>query len=295
MDKVQAGYKVCDRKGPPGMVTSPLCMYTIWSWEVTCMKCQVVVKDESRPILCLLSNKSCWIKKWHKLKYLSPIFQPLPPFSDQPKFYRPPASWTILISCNYHFTTSGVPEKPDYIHNLVRSLLAAFHYIQLLYNTNTSDVQWFSTHSNATKGWWKEHGKATAKAKMPTSVINQSLLLVRSHIHGFLSENIWLLMLILKCLRHSSWEGMWPRLWCNLTWSSFELQLFTVPGNVAILQKLEFHVCAAVGSIVLIGVATVWKIPQPNEQLEVGQPPCLCRSSRPLQSANNMVGHEPMP
>jgi hypothetical protein len=165
----------------------------------------------------------------------------------------------------------------------------------LLHNTNSSDIQWFSTHSNGTNEWHKEHWKAAAKDKMPTSVINHSLVLAHDHVQACLSEDIWILILIYTCLKHPSWEGMQPLLWFNLTWSRCVLQLFTIPENVAILQEQEFHVSVAVGSIAPIGATNVGHIPWPNEQLAVGQHCCVCWTSRSLQSADNMEGDQWIP
>ena len=53
----------------------------------------------------------------------------------------------------------------------------------------------------------------------------------------------------LQCVWRHGWEGMEPLLSYNLSWSSYDLPLFTIPANVTSLQELEFAFLGAVDSL----------------------------------------------
>jgi len=94
----------------------------------------------------------------------------------------------------------------------------------------------------------------------------------------------------IQCLRRQGWERRGPLLWCNLSLSSHNSQLLTIPANVAAPQEQKFTLLGVVRSHPLMYGVNVLQNPWPNKQLEVGQPTCLRGSSWSLQSAHNQLG-----
>jgi len=93
----------------------------------------------------------------------------------------------------------------------------------------------------------------------------------------------------IQCLRCQGWEGLGPLLWYNLSWSSHDLPLFTIPADVAAPQEQKFTFSGVVGSLPHIYGANIWQNPRPNKQLELGQLPCVRSSIWLLQSADNQL------
>jgi len=132
-------------------------------------------------------------------------------------------------------------------------------------------------------------GKGKNRATMPTSVKNWCLWLDRDHIKGFISAHICGLMDI-QFLQRQGWEGMGTLLLYNLSWSSHDSPLFTIPADVAAPQEQKVAFLGVVGSLPLIYKANVWQYPRPDEQLEVGQPLRLWGPSGSLESTHNQLG-----
>jgi len=146
----------------------------------------------------------------------------------------------------------------------------------------------------AAKGSRNGRRKASARGKMPTSVINWRPVIGSGLYTGIhLGTHLWTHTDI-HCLRHLGCQGMRPHFWYNLSWSSHDLLLVTIPSNVAALQEQVSAVSGVVGNQPLIYGANVWHNLWPNEQLEVGQPQCIRGSSWSLQSADDQLGEGSM-
>jgi len=137
-------------------------------------------------------------------------------------------------------------------------------------------------------------GKGKARAKMPTSVINRCLSLDRDRIKAFILEHIRGLIRIYNvCGVRDEW--VWDLLYdiifldpvTTCHFSQFQM-MWPAP------QEQEFAFSGVVGYLPLLYGANAWQNPRPNEQLQVGQPPCLRGSSRSLQSADNQLGEGQM-
>ena len=75
----------------------------------------------------------------------------------------------------------------------------------------------------------------------------------------------------IQCLQRHGREGMGSILWYNLSSSSHNMSLCTIPSDVAAPQEQKFAFLGVVGCRPLIYWANVCQHPRPNEQLEVGQ------------------------
>jgi len=142
----------------------------------------------------------------------------------------------------------------------------------------------------AAKGSRKGKGKATARAKLPTSVINQHLSLDWERIKVFIPEHICELLRIYHLsgvMDQMAWDLLYDIFFLDTgtTRQFSHFQLLWPPRRSR--SSLFF---AVVSSPPVIYGASVWQNPQPNKQLEVGQPPCLWGSSQSLQSAANQLG-----
>jgi len=78
----------------------------------------------------------------------------------------------------------------DNLHNSVHCLWASFRNIELYHNGQVADVDSFSTYTKGTEGQPQKQWKATARAKMSTSVMPGSELFEPEHEKGFISEII---------------------------------------------------------------------------------------------------------
>jgi len=109
----------------------------------------------------------------------------------------------------------------------------------------------------AQKGCSKEKGKATAGAKMPTSVINSRLLLDRDRRKGFISHLIRGLIRIYN-VRGVKDDRAWDLLRDVIDFSSsHESPLFTIPATVATPLEQEFSFSGVVSNLPLISRANV--------------------------------------
>jgi len=105
---------------------------------------------------------------------------------------HPELSWHCVTCTKQPLSFQNTP---DNLHNIVCSLWASFHYVQLYHDGNASDVDSFPTHMAANSSH-KANGKAIVTAKMPTSVINRSRWFDWDRIKWFISELIRGLILI---------------------------------------------------------------------------------------------------
>jgi len=168
----------------------------------------------------------------------------------------------------------------DNLHNIVRSLWACFHYMQLYHNPNASDVDSFSPHSDGTKGQLQRKGEGKCQGKNADICYKSTPVIGSGPYKGIhIRTHPWTHTDI-QCLWHQGWEGLGPLLRHNLSWSIHDSPLFTIPADVAAPQEQEFTFSEVVGSLPLIYGANGWQNPQSNEQKEVGQPPCLQGSSQ---------------
>ena len=79
---------------------------------------------------------------------------------------------------------------PDNLHNFVCFLSPSFHSVQLYHNAKSSDVDSVPTLRDGAKEQQRRKVKATARAKMGTSVINRLLSLGRDRMKGIILEHI---------------------------------------------------------------------------------------------------------
>jgi len=119
----------------------------------------VDLQDEGWAVLCSLTNKT------HKLNQeiagTRVCISHLPGYTSFHCSSRIIHTDCILISISrdLHKTTPLVPQHTRYPNNFVLSPWASFRYMQLYHNSNISDVDSFSTHSDGTKGHQQRTGE----------------------------------------------------------------------------------------------------------------------------------------
>jgi len=262
------------------------------------MRCLVVVQEEGRAVLCLLTNTTQDMNQKYYISHVEP---------------RNRRNWSIHIPSSrvhllahfllcythrqhrelswHHVTCTkqrfSFQNTPDNLHNFVLPLWASFRYMTLHHNANASDVDWFLTHSDGTYGQPQRKREAQGN---DANISDKSTAVVRlgpfEHIH--LGTHPWT-HTYLQLLRRQGWEGMGRLLWYNLSWSGHDSPLFTIPADGAALLEREFAFSGVVGRLPVIYGANVWQNLRPNEQWEVAQPQCLWGSSRSLQSADDQL------
>jgi len=260
------------------------------------MWCLVVVQDEGWAKLCSLTNNTPDLNQIAGTRvYISLL---------------PAYTFILCTSCIEHNASTEIhrrhPEQsrqhvtctdqrlsfqytPDNLHNFVRSVWAFFHSVQLYHNANASDVDSFSTHSDGTKGHLQRKGEGNCQGKnadngyKSTPVVESGLY---KGIHP--GTHLWTHTDI-PWFWHQGWDGLWPVIWYNLSWSSHDLPLSTISADVATPQEQESTFSGVLASLPLIYEANVWQNPRSNEQLEVGSPQCLRGSCRSLLLADNLL------
>jgi len=105
----------------------------------------------------------------------------------------------------------------------------------------------------------KGMGKATARAKMMTSVPNWRLSFGQNRTKGVMSDQIRVPLSELRCLQCHWWEAVEPLLWYNLCWSSHDSAHCTISADVAAPHEQEFGFLEVVGSLRLRYAANVYK------------------------------------
>jgi len=181
---------------------------------------------------------------------------------------------------------------PNNLCNFVCYLWAFFGYMQLYHNANASDVDLFSTYSDGMKGQLQRSGEGNCYCKN-ADIGYQSTPAVGSGSYNRIHLGTHLSTYTdIKSLWCEGWEGTGPLLWYNISWSSYDSPLLTNQDNVAALQEQQIAITWVVRSLPLRHKANVWPNLQPNEQLEVGKPPCLPGSSRYLQFVDNQLGED---
>jgi len=142
----------------------------------------------------------------------------------------------------------------------------------------------------ALKGSRKGKGKATARAKMPTSVINRRVSLDRDRIKGFISEHIRGLIWIYNVRGvkdERAWDIFYDIIFLDPVttrhFSQFQLMWPHRRSRSSPFREWWAVFCAYMGQM----------LDKPRDQmnnLEVGHCLCLQGSSRSLQSADNQLG-----
>jgi len=141
----------------------------------------------------------------------------------------------------------------------------------------------------ASKGSRKGMGNATAGTKRPSSVKKPTPVIEWGAYKGIgLGTHLWT-QTDIQCPWCQGWEGMGPLLWYNLSWSSHNSPLFTIPADVATPHEQEFAFSGVVGSLPLRYGSNVCQSPPPNEPSDAGQPLCLRGSSLLLLSVDNQL------
>ena len=157
------------------------------------MRCLVVRQDEGCAVLFSLTNKTHKLNFEPRNRHNSRIYIPsfhrhllslfLPYYTHE---HYPDLNTTRLAqNIASRFKTHPITYTTLYVHSELP--FATFDCIIML-------MPWIQIHfqlaAMAPKGSHKEKGKATARAKMPTSVINRRLSLDRDCIKGFISQHI---------------------------------------------------------------------------------------------------------
>jgi len=297
MHEVWAVKVVWDAKTTPSVANCRHRVYYILSRSSSFVRFMVVVPDSGWAVICSLTNKT---QDMNQIAETRVYISLLPAYSsnlfwsrikhtagDESHHQHPELS-RHHMTCTKSFLSFR--NTPDNLHNFVRSLCASFWYIQLYHNANASDVDLFSNRSNGTKRHPQTKVEGNCEGKN-ADISDKSTPVVWFRLYrvNHLRTYPWTHPDI-QCLRHQGWEGLGALLWYNLSWSSHDSPLFTIPADVAPLQKQEFAFSGVVGSVPLMYGANIWHNPWSNEQLEVGQPLCLWGSSRSLQSADNQLG-----
>jgi len=150
--------------------------------------------------------------------------------------------------------------------------------MQLYYNANAMDVDSLSTHSNGTTG--QPQGKREGNCSHKNAGIGYKWTRViesgpYKRIH--LGTQQWPHTDII-CFRHQVLVGMELLLWYNLSWSSHDSPLFTIPANVAAPQVQVLTLFGVVGTLPLIYGASAWHNPGWNDQFGLGLPQCHLES-----------------
>jgi len=112
--------------------------------------------------------------------------------------------------------------------------------MQLYHNADASDVASLSTHSDGTKGQPQRQGEGNCESRN-ADISFESIPVVELGLYTAI--HLWIHLRThtnIQGVRRQGWEGMGPLLWYNLSWSSHDSPLFTIPGNVAALQEQEF-------------------------------------------------------
>jgi len=151
MHEVSAVKVVYDASASPHIVNFHLCDYSISSWCFSFMRCLEDVQDEGWAVLFLFTNKPGWTKILHELDYIFLFFPSSPPLSFPSVLNIPPAFWTLSIWRDMHIRTPLNPKFTPLPTQLLHSLWAFFCQMELYHNTNVSDVDSSSTHSDSTK------------------------------------------------------------------------------------------------------------------------------------------------
>jgi len=279
-----------DAKATHCIVDFPHREYQISSLGFSFLRCMVVVQDHGRAILCLLTNKrQGTIQKYHisqverRNRRNSSINIPSTrlhllflflPYSTHCQF--PTLSRRHVISTKQRISFQNTPNN---LHNLVHSLWASIRYLQLYHNAIGSDVDSFSTPSDGTQGHWERKGEGNCYGKDADIGYWLTPVIASGPYWGIhFGTHPWTHMEI-QCLWRHGYQGIGSLLWYNLSWSSHNLPLITIPADVATPQEQVITISRVVGSLTLIYAANVRQNPPPNKELEAGQPLGLWGSS----------------
>jgi len=237
------------------------------------MRWVVVGQDDGWAVLCSLTNKMQDMNQNYHIAQGEPrnrrnsiIYIPssclhLHSLLLPDNTHRLHPEWSRhLVTCTKQ--PLSFQNTPNNLHSSVLSLWASISYMQLYHDDNASDVDSFSTHNDGIIGQPPRTGEGKSKDAnigygSPPHIGSGPYTAIHLGTHPWTQPDT-------QCLRRQGWVGMGPLIWYNLSWSSHDLRLFTIAGEVATLQEQEIALSGVVGCLPLIYGKNIWQNPRPK-------------------------------